>query len=37
LIICSLALLTKKKIFWYSGMGLGIVGVAVMISGFVLR
>jgi len=37
LIICSLTLLTKKKIFWYSGVGLGIVGLAVMISGFMLH
>jgi len=37
LIICSLTLLTKKKLFWYSGVGLGVVGVVVMISGFVLR
>jgi hypothetical protein len=37
LIICSLTLLTRKKIFWCSGIGLGIVGLAVMITGFLLR
>jgi hypothetical protein len=37
LIICSLTLLTRKKIFWYSGIGLGVVGTLVMITGFLLR
>lgn len=37
LIICSLTLLTKKKFFWFSGIGIGIVGLVVMISGFLLR
>jgi Domain of unknown function (DUF4337) len=37
LIICSLTLLTRKKFFWYSGIGLGVVGLGVIISGFLLR
>lgn len=37
LIICSLTLLTRRKIFWYSGIGLGIVGLCVTLSGFLLR
>jgi Domain of unknown function (DUF4337) len=37
LIICSLTLLTRKKFFWYSGIALGVVGLGVMISGFLLR
>jgi len=37
LIICSLTLLTRKKFFWYSGIGLGVAGLGVMISGFLLR
>jgi hypothetical protein len=37
LIICSLTLLTRRKLFWYAGIGLGIVGLAVMISGFLVR
>jgi uncharacterized protein DUF4337 len=34
LIVCSLTLLTNKKIFWFSGMGIGILGLVVTISGF---
>jgi hypothetical protein len=37
LIICSLTLLTRKKLFWYSGIGLGAVGFVVMLSGFFMR
>jgi ABC-type nickel/cobalt efflux system permease component RcnA len=37
LIICSLTLLTRKKIFWYSGIGLGVVGLLVMLTGFLMR
>lgn len=37
LIICSLTLLTRRKIFWYSGIGLGVVGTLVMITGFLLH
>lgn len=37
LIVCSLTLLTKKKIFWLSGITLGFVGFCVTLSGFLLR
>jgi Domain of unknown function (DUF4337) len=37
LIICSLTLLTKKRVFWMSGIALGLLGFAVTLSGFVLR
>ena len=37
LIICSLTLLTRKKLFWYSGTGLGILGFVVMLTGFFMR
>ena len=36
LIICSLTLLTKKKVFWIASIGVGIVGIAVALSGFLL-
>ncbi|HTQ95920.1 MAG TPA: DUF4337 domain-containing protein [Candidatus Acidoferrum sp.] len=37
LIVCSLTLLTKKRIFWLSGIALGLVGVATTLSGFFLH
>jgi Domain of unknown function (DUF4337) len=37
LIICSLTLLTKKRFFWASGIALGLVGVCVALSGFMIR
>jgi Domain of unknown function (DUF4337) len=37
LIVCSLTLLTKKRIFWFSGIVLGFVGLLVTGSGFLLR
>jgi hypothetical protein len=37
LIICSLTLLTKKRIFWLSGIALGLVGLVVTLSGFLLH
>jgi len=37
LIICSLTLLTRKKIFWHAGIGLGVIGVIVMITGVLMR
>jgi len=37
LIVCSLTLLTKKRIFWFSGMMLGLVGLVVTLSGHLLR
>jgi hypothetical protein len=37
LIICSLTLLTKKRVFWISGIALGLIGFVVTISGFLLH
>jgi hypothetical protein len=37
LIVCSLTLLTKKRIFWVAGVGLGLLGAIVTASGFLLR
>jgi Domain of unknown function (DUF4337) len=37
LIICSLTLLTKKRMFWFSGMVLGVIGLLVTASGFLLH
>ncbi len=37
LIICSFTLLTKKKAFWYGGMLLGIVGILIAFSGFLIH
>jgi hypothetical protein len=37
LIICSLTLLTNKKLFWFSGMIIGAAGVIVALTGFLVR
>ncbi|MGB8324117.1 MAG: DUF4337 family protein, partial [Candidatus Acidiferrum sp.] len=37
LIICSLTLLTKKRVFWLASIGVGIIGVLVAASGFLLH
>ena len=37
LILTSFTLLTKKKFFWFSGALLGLVGIAVALSGFMLH
>jgi len=37
LIVCSLTLLTKKRLFWFSGIALGFVGLVVTASGFLLH
>jgi Domain of unknown function (DUF4337) len=37
LIICSFTLLTKKKIFWHSGMLIGLFGLCIAFSGFLLH
>jgi hypothetical protein len=34
LVICSLTLLTKKRMFWYGGVLLGVAGFLVGLSGF---
>ena len=36
LIVCSLTLLTKKRIFWLSGVAVGLVGLVVTVSGLLL-
>jgi hypothetical protein len=37
LVICSITLLTKKRFFWFSGIAIGVVGVALAITGFLLH
>jgi hypothetical protein len=37
LIICSLTLLTNKKFFWLSGILIGVAGVIVALSGFLVH
>jgi len=37
LIICTFTLLTNKKAFWYAGMLLGMLGIGVALSGFLLH
>jgi hypothetical protein len=34
LVICSLTLLTDKKLFWYAAMLIGVIGVVVSLGGF---
>ncbi len=37
LIICSLTLLTKRKLFWYSGIVIGAIGFVVGLSGLLVH
>ena len=37
LVICSLTLLAKKKIFWFGGILVGAIGFAVAMTGFLLH
>jgi hypothetical protein len=37
LIICSLTLLTNKKIFWFTGILIGLAGVIVALSAFLIH
>jgi hypothetical protein len=37
LVICSMTLLTKKKFFWFAGMAVAAAGVAIAVTGFLLR
>jgi len=37
LVICSLTLLTKKKLFWFSGIGVAGIGVAIAVWAYVLH
>jgi hypothetical protein len=36
LVFCSLAVLTKRKPFWYSGVVVGVIGFAVAMSAYVI-
>jgi hypothetical protein len=37
LVICSITLLTKRRAFWFGGMLIGLVGVGLAITGFLLH
>ncbi len=37
LVICSITLLTKRKLFWIGGMFVGALGVALALTGFLLH
>jgi hypothetical protein len=37
LVICSITLLTEKKLFWFAGILIGIVGVAASLAGFLVH
>lgn len=37
LVICSITLLTKRKLFWFGGMLIGAMGVALALTGFLLH
>jgi hypothetical protein len=37
LVICSVTLMTKRKAFWFGGMLIGAAGVALAMTGFLLR
>ena len=37
LVLCSLAVLTKRVPFWYAGMGIGAVGFVVAMSAFLIH
>jgi hypothetical protein len=37
LVICSITLLTKRKPFWYGGMSIGIVGIVIAATGFLVH
>lgn len=37
LVICSITMLTKRKLFWFGGMLIGVAGVALALTGFLLH
>jgi hypothetical protein len=37
LVICSITLLTRKKIFWISGVVLGLAGVVIAAGGLLIH
>lgn len=37
LVICSITLLTRRRAFWFGGMLIGLIGVALAVTGFLLH
>jgi hypothetical protein len=37
LVICSITLLTKRKVFWFGGMLIGALGITLALTGFLLH
>ena len=37
LVICSITLLTKRKLFWFGGMLIGALGITLALTGFLLH
>jgi len=37
LVICSMTLLTKRKLFWFAGIAIGALGVLAALRGFLLH
>ena len=37
LVLCSLAVLSKQRAFWYSGMAICVIGLAVAVSGLMMK
>jgi hypothetical protein len=37
LVICSVTLLTEKKLFWYAGILIGVVGLVAALAGFLVH
>jgi len=37
LVICSITMLTKRKVFWFGGMLIGAVGIGLAVTGFLLQ
>jgi hypothetical protein len=37
LVICSITMLTKRKLFWFGGMLIGAAGLAIALTGFLLH
>jgi hypothetical protein len=37
LVICSITLLTNRRLFWYGGMLIGAIGVAFAVTGFLIH
>jgi hypothetical protein len=37
LVICSITLLTKKRLFWFSGITIATIGVLLAATGFLIH